>query len=153
MLPTQNNRHLPAQQPLYFDDFITRDRWNAAQRQLPVQLSLMPAINVYETVDTFFLELVVPGVAMDDLQFFTTDRSIEVRYEPDASLFEPFGHRRVWSTGYRPAAFRRLFELNPEALDFDELRVSEYHGIIRFEIPKRPAFRGLVMPVTPFSLN
>ena len=50
---------------------------------------------------------------MDDLQFFTTDRSIEVRYEPDDTAFEPFGSRRVWNTGYQPRAFQRLFELNP----------------------------------------
>lgn len=145
--------HLPAEQPLFFDDFITRDNWIQAQRRLPLQISPMPATNVYETEDALVIELVVPGLSHEDLQFFTTDRSIEVRYEPDTSAFEPFSSRRVLHREYQRVGFRRQFELNPETLDFDGLDVHSSDGIVRLEIPKREPFRGRVQPFFPFSLN
>ena len=153
MLPTRKMHQLPAEQPLYFDDFITRDNWKKAQRQPLVQISPMPATNVYETADSVVIELIVPGLSHEDLRFFTTDRSVEVRYEPDNNTFEPFGSRRDLHREYAPAGFRRQFELNPEALDFELLQVSSRDGIIRIDIPKLDQFRGRVQPFMPFSLN
>ena len=153
MLPTRKILQLPAEQPLYFDDFITRDNWKKAQRRPPVQISPMPATNVYETENTIVIELVVPGLSHEDLRFFTTDSSVEVRYEPDNSAFEPFSSRRALHREYEPVAFRRQFDLNPEALEFDQLEVSSHNGIVRLEFPKREQFRGRVQPFSPFSLN
>ncbi len=153
MFPIQNNRYLPAEQPLFFDDFITRNNWKSAKNQLPMQLSPMPATNVYETKQAFFIELVVPGLSHDDLQFFTTENSIEVRYEPDMGSFEPYGSRRYLHREYQPLAFRREFQINPEALDFDALQVASSGGIVRIEIPKQQRFQGVLSLQQPFSLN
>ena len=153
MLPIQNNRQLPAEQPLYFDDFITRNNWKTAHQQLALQLSPMPATNVYETERSFFIELVVPGLSKDDLLFFTTENSIEIRYEPDENDFEPYGSRRYLHREYRPMAFRREFQLNVDALDFDALRVDSVNGVVRIEIPKQERFRGILPLQEPFSWN
>lgn len=153
MFPARNNRQLPAEQPLYFDDFITRNSWLAAQQQLPIQLSLMPATNVYETRDVFYIELVVPGLSHEDLLFFTTETSIDVRYEPDERAFEPYGSTRSLHREYRPVAFRRQFQINPEALDFDALQVSSANGIVRIAIPKRESHQEVLPLRVPFSLN
>lgn len=153
MLPSRNNLHLPAGRPVFFDDFTIRDNWKAAQRALPLQLTPVPATNVFETPDIFVIELAIPGVTHEDIQFFTTDRSIELRYEPDTGSFEAFGARRIWHAEYRPVPFRRQFELNPEALDLDRLQVSSAHGIIRMEIPKKGPNAGRIVPAFPFSLN
>ena len=153
MLPAQKNLHLPAEMPLYFDDFITRDNYKAAQRRPPVQLSLMPATNVYETAESFFIEMVVPGVSYEELEFFVTDRSIEIRYKPENGEYAPMNSSRVWHTEYHPAAFKRKFEFNPEIFDIDNLQVDSLHGVTRIEIPKQEAYRGRMTPLMPFSLN
>ncbi|MBK9338240.1 MAG: Hsp20/alpha crystallin family protein [Lewinellaceae bacterium] len=153
MFPAQNNRPLPANQPLYFDDFITRNNWTQTQRQMAMQLSLLPATNVYETETAFFIELVVPGLSHDDLTFFTTDDRIEIRYEPENSDFEPYGSRRSLHREYRLLAFQRVFQLNGEALDLDGLQVRSGAGIVQMEIPKREEHRGVLPLQVPFSLN
>lgn len=153
MLPAQKNLHLPAEFPLYFDDFITRDNYKAAQRRLPLQLSLLPATNVYETTEAFVIELVMPGLRFEDLEFFTTDQSIEVRYKPENSHFEPLGNRRWWHSEYRPAAFQRKFMFNPEVFDIDGLQVASADGITSITIPKQEAHRGRMTPLMPFSKN
>lgn len=153
MLPTQKNLHLPAELPMYFDDFITRDKYKAAQRRLPVQISLMPATSLYETPEAFIIEMAIPGVSHDDLHFFTTDSSIEIRFKPESGGYEPYASRRVWHQEYRPEAFHRKFEFNPEMLDLDGLQVSSLDGVIRMELPKQASFRGRITPMEPFSLN
>ena len=153
MLPTQKNLHLPAELPMYFDDFITRDNFKAARRRLPVQISLMPATSLYETPESFIIEMATPGISHDDLRFFTTDRSIEVRYEPETGGYEPYGSRRIWHREFHLEGFQRKFEFNPEMLDVDQLQVSSTHGMIRIELPKQESVRGQVSPMEPFSLN
>lgn len=153
MRPTQNNRPLPAEQPLFFDDFITRNNWKAAREQFQMQLNLMPATNVYETEKAFFIELVVPGLSHEDLLFFTTEDSLEIRYQPDDHHFEPYGSRRYLHREYRPVAFQRVFQLNTEALDFDALQVSSDRGVVRIEIPKQADYWGTLPLRVPFSLN
>ena len=153
MLPIENNRNLPAERPLYFDDFITMNKWNSAQEELPMQLSPMPATNVYETVHAFYVELIVPGLNKDDLQFFTTETSLEIRYEPDDRAFEAYGSRQYLHREFRPIAFRREFELNPDALDFEAMQVNSANGIVLIEIPKQENYRGALPLREPFSLN
>lgn len=153
MFPAQNNRLLPAEQPLHFDDFITRDGWKLAQQQTGLQLSPMPATNIFETETAFFIELAVPGFSHEDLTFFTTDDRIEIRYEPDTAAFEPYGSRRTLHREYRPIAFQRIFQLNMEALDLDGLQVRSHDGIVQLEIPKRETHLGSLPLRVPFSLN
>lgn len=153
MLPTRINLQLPAEHPLFFDDFITRDNWKAAQGRMPLQVVPLPATNVIETENALVIELVVPGLSAEDLTFLVTDNSVEVRYEPDGNSFEAFGGQRHLQREYHPMAFNRRYELNPAALDFDGLEVESDLGIVRIEIPKREQFRGRVQPFMPFSLN
>ena len=153
MLPTRINLQLPSEQPLFFDDFITRDNWKAAEGQIPMQVVPMPATNVIETEDVLVIELIVPGLSAEDLTFLVTDNSVEVRYEPDINSFEAFNSQRFHQREYRPMAFTRRYELNPQALDFDGLEVESDQGIVRIEIPKLEQFRGRVQPFMPFSLN
>ena len=153
MFPAQNNHQLPAAQPLFFDDFTTRDNWKAAQRQYQLQMSPMPATNAYETEKAFVIELVVPGVSPDDLQFFMTDEQIEVRYTPDERDFEPYGSRRELHGEYRPIAFQRSWQFNPHALDPDRLEITSGNGIVRITIPKRESSTGPLPLLVPFSLN
>ena len=153
MSPIKSNRHLPAEQPLYFDDFITRNNWTTARRKLALQLSPMPATNLHETESAFYIELAVPGLTHEDLIFLVTDDRIEIRFEPDDSAFEPFGTRRTLHQEYRPLAFQRVFQLNTEMLDLDGLQVASSNGIVRMEIPKQEAHRGLLPLHVPFSLN
>jgi len=153
MSPIKSNRPLPAEQPLYFDDFITRNNWTTARRRLVTQLSPMPATNVFETETAFHVELAVPGLNHEDLIFLVTDDRIEIRYEPDDTAFEPFGTRRALHQEYRPAAFQRVFQLNAEMLDLDGLHVESANGIVRMEIPKHERHRGLLPLQVPFSLN
>ncbi len=148
----RNNRQLPANIPLYFDDVATRDSWKMAQ-QAPFQIAPMPAVSVYETTDEFIIELAVPGISHEDLTIQMTEKGLWVEYAPPTDRFEPMDERRTWRKEYRQAGFQRGFELSTDVLDFDGMQVSSANGLIQFIFPKHNPFRGRVMQAMPFSDN
>jgi HSP20 family molecular chaperone IbpA len=147
-----NSRQLPTDLPIFFDDFLTRDRWKA-QRQMPFQVSSLPAVNVHETIGHFVIELVAPGLSLEDLTVQLTEQGLLVEYAPPTDRFEPLSERRTWRQEYRKMAFQRGFELNTGMLDFDGMETSAEHGIIYFTFPKRDNFQGRITPVLLFSDN
>lgn len=152
MFNIQNNRR-PEGPPLYFDDFITRDNWLAAQKQISPQLNVMPATNVVETANEFIIELVAPGLSHTDLVIRIGENDVDVRFDPNDNLFESLQRRRDWRSEYRLMPFRRAFELNGKLLDLEAIAVSSHEGLIQINIPKREQVRGRISPAMPFSLN
>ncbi len=138
---------------IFFDDFATRDAWQAAQGNAQPQLSLLPATNVIETTDNFVIELVAPGLTHEDLDISIRDNEIQVRFEPTDSTFESVQNRREWRSEYRLMPFERSFELNGDVLDLWSLSVTSADGLIRLSIPKRDKVRGRIAPMIPFSWN
>lgn len=148
------NNQPNARAPLYFDDFITRDRWRAAKRSQTLRMVPLPATNMVETLDALVIELIAPGIEPENLHLRQTERGIEVRYDAriDPS-FEPLGRTQVWRNEYLPGSFRRTFDLNTRALDLEQIEVTTENGIIRLQIPKQPEFSGQLMASWPFSMN
>lgn len=155
MTNATKNLTLPADTPLYFDDFITRDGWRTGRQSYPLQFVNLPATNVFETLDNFVIEIVAPGLSHEDLHIATTDSTLDIRYEPvQNSRFESLQTRRNWHTEYRALPFRRQFEMEEEAIDFSGMVVTSEHGRIQFVIPKKGDYRGRVAPFVPkFSLS
>lgn len=147
------NNHRSAGSPVNFDDFLTRDNWLAAEKQLSPQLNVMPATNVVETANEFIIELVAPGLTHKDLDIQIKENNVDVRFEPESGLFESMQRRRDWRSEYRLLPFRRAFDLNGELLDLEAIAVSSHEGLIQINIPKRAAVRGRISPLMPFSLN
>lgn len=153
MTQIHKNQVVPAERPVYFDDFITRDNWKRGKEAYPMQFASLPATNIYENADFFIIELVAPGLSHEMLEISTEDSVLDVRYEYRDERYENMQTSRDWHREYRTAPFRRQFELNAEVADFSELQVSSNNGVVRFEIPKREDFRGKVLPAMPFSPN
>jgi len=152
MFKLQNNSR-QADARIYFDDFATRDAWEAAQRPANPQFSVLPATNIIETPDAFLIELVAPGLGVDDLSISVEGNEITVSYQPSDSRFENLHQRREWRSEYRSIPFERNFYLKGDLLDMAALRVGADHGIIRLTIPKKETARGAITPWMPFSSN
>ncbi len=144
---------IPANTPLYFDDFITRDGWRIGGQMMPIQITSLPAVNLFETHELFYIQIVAPGLVEKDLKIEVTENSLDVQYLPASNKFEPFDSLRYWHTEYRPKAFRRRFEVNPDAIAILDYKLTSENGIFTFEIPKMEAIRGKVAPVFGFSWN
>lgn len=144
---------IPANTPLYFDDFITRDGWKNGSRVMPMQMTTMPAVNIFETHEYFYIQLIAPGLSEKDLIIEASDNALDIQYLPPADNFEPFDTLRYWHTEYRPKSFRRRFEVNPETIAIIDFKLTVESGIFTFEIPKMEVIRGKVAPVFGFSWN
>ncbi len=150
---TMMNHILPANTPIYFDDFLTRDGGQLIQQMEAQRPTPLPATNIFETLEDIVIEIAAPGLGYDQLTVEATDSSLDIRYEPPGDEFEPITSRREWHNEFRPAAFRRVFEMNIDVADLPNFSGSATNGVIRFVIGKKESFRGRVAPMFPFSNN
>ncbi|MDX2136256.1 MAG: Hsp20/alpha crystallin family protein [Saprospiraceae bacterium] len=143
----------PKQSGIYFDDFITRNRWEMGRQMPVVHFGVMPPANIYETREAFIIELVVPGVQPDRLQLEMHERALVVNYTPEENNFEPLNRKRVWRQEFRMPAFQRQFDIHPDIVDPNSLEWHAENGLLRIVLTKRTRMAGSMLPIVPFSLN
>lgn len=97
---------------------------------------VFPAVNLYETADSYFLTAELPGVEPEDIQVTLEDstvnlageRKIDYAGESEASL-----HRAERQSG----SFRRAFQL-PATIDADKVEAAHRNGVLMLRLPKAP---------------
>ena len=97
---------------------------------------VFPAVNLYETADTYQLTAELPGVAPEEIRVSLEGSTITLEGERRidyASREETSLHRRERQTG----AFRRAFEL-PAAVDAEKVEAVHRNGVLMLRMPKTP---------------
>ena len=109
----------------FFDDALTQ----AAQERN------RPAVNVTETDDHFYLELVAPGRRKDLFKVDFFEGVLEVSYttEKDGEATKPNFLRNEFTL----QDFSRRFKLNNEVIDDEAIEATYVDGILRLALPKR----------------
>lgn len=94
-----------------------------------------PAVNLYETSDSYFLTAELPGVRPEDMQVSLEGSTIVLRGERkiDYSGERTNVHRLERQAG----SFGRAFEL-PTAVDGDKVEAVHRNGVLVLRLPKRP---------------
>jgi HSP20 family protein len=139
--------------PLYFDDFLTKDGWQAAKRMMPLQFGPLPALNVTELLDAFVIELVAPGLDVRDLDVRFEKGRLIFQYRKNDDGFHSAFETREWNREYQLAPFRRRIDINSELIEAGEIDVRSENGIVSVRLPKRADLAGKIIPHIPFSLN
>jgi HSP20 family protein len=103
----------------------TLDRWSGERR------SSYPPVNVYESPEAYALEVEVPGVRPEDLEFTVHGDVVTIssagREQEDATG----SHRRERARG----SFSRSLQL-PVALDSEKIEANYHDGILSVKLPK-----------------
>lgn len=98
------------------------------------QSTWSPAVDIYETAETYVLSAEVPGLRSSEIDIRVVDRELilrgERRWERDASA-EHF-HRLESSYG----KFERTFSLS-EGIDVESITAELDDGVLRVVLPKR----------------
>ena len=108
----------------FFDDALTQ----AGQRGLP-------PVNIQETDDHFFLEMVAPGRNKELFKVDLLDGILEVSYTTEKTGEEkrPEYLRHEFSL----SDFSRRFKLNSKLIDDETIEATYADGILRLTLPKR----------------
>jgi HSP20 family protein len=97
----------------------------------------VPAVNLYETEDTYVLTAEVPGLAPEELEISLEGSTVTLRGERKVSFEEGASVHR----SERPAGlFRRAFDL-PVPIEADKAEAVHRHGVLTLRLPKAPEHR------------
>ena len=98
-------------------------------------VSLFPALNVWQDEDNFYIEAELAGFCMEDIEIYVTGNQLTLkgeRKQPEHT--EGTWHRQERSYG----RFARAFEL-PGDVDCDQVTAAFTNGVLAIRLPKSEA--------------
>ena len=122
-----------------FDDFKTRD---AFVRKSSNQNLSLPAVNIIETNDAFFVEMAVPGLQKKDFSIELNDEILKISAH-HTSKDKTEKSLQYVRQEYNYSSFERTFHLPKSVID-DSLINAEYkNGILKISVAKREEAKAL----------
>jgi len=100
-----------------------------------VRRGVFPAVNLYESGDSYTLTAELPGMAPGDIEIALEGNTVTLRGERRIDYTGEPGavHRRERQSG----AFRRAFEL-PADVDTEKVEATHRNGVLLLRLPKTP---------------
>jgi len=116
--------------PSMLSDFFDDDRFSLDTRWL----ARVPAANVKEKDDAFYIDLAVPGMQKEDFQVKVENHTLMISSEKKEENTEEKEEYTRQEFSYH--SFRRSFAL-PETVKADEIQAKYDDGVLRVTIPKK----------------
>jgi HSP20 family protein len=132
----KRNNHLFPDMPTLFNDFFSRDLWNWGLGNNSITNTTIPAVNVREDNDNFYVEVAAPGMKKEDFNVELDGTTLTIRSERKDEREEKEGeryNRREFS--YQ--SFQRVFELPAHVVDAEHIEAKYEHGLLHLTIPKK----------------
>lgn len=126
--------------PTILGDLLTENRLDVPNYE---NFSI-PAVNIFENLTTFVVELAAPGLKKDDFAIEIEENllkvSAEVKQESETSQEqEEFKYSRK-EFGY--SKFKRNFTL-PESVKSEDIKASYENGVLQITLPKKEEKKAL----------
>lgn len=94
----------------------------------------LPAVNIKENADEFFLEIAVPGMKKSDFNIDVENKILSISSENKEEHEEQKENYTRREFGY--SSFKRTFTL-PDAIESDKISAQYKDGILIVHLPKR----------------
>ena len=94
----------------------------------------LPAVNIKETKDEFYLEIAVPGMKKSDFNIDVDNKILSISSEKSENHVEKEENYTRREFGY--SSFQRTFTL-PETVESDHINAKYNDGILIVHLPKR----------------
>lgn len=122
--------------PIFVDRFFHGDPFEAVEDFLNKESRFVPAVNIRETSQAFFIELAVPGRKREDFKATLNNKLLTVTVEGalqnvSEEVQGKFNRREF---GYEK--FERSFTL-PETVSQDQIKAHYEAGVLSIELPKK----------------
>lgn len=98
---------------------------------------LAPAVDLYESAESFLIQADLPGVAQEHLKLRVEERDLVLEAKQDASLAE---------FGFGPVTFRRRFSLSRE-VDTEQIEARLENGLLRVKLGRLQAAKAREIPI------
>jgi len=118
--------------PSFFDDFLRRDIFNWGNADFFPAKS--PAVNLREQPGHYEVELAVPGVKREDIKVQLNGNTLTISCQKTAETRED--NDRYISREFNYGSFSRVFQLQKDVVDIDQIDAKLEEGILKLRIPK-----------------
>ena len=132
----KRNSHLFPDMPTLFNDFFSRDLWNWGLGNNSTTNTTIPAVNVREDNDNFYVEVAAPGMKKEDFNVELDGTTLTIRSERKDEREEKEGERYNRKE-FSYQSFQRVFELPAHVVDAEHIEAKYEHGLLHLTIPKK----------------
>lgn len=122
--------------PGFFNDLLSKDPWNWGHENNSVTGTTIPAVNIRENNENFFVEMAAPGMQKSDFKVQLHGNTLTISSEkgfPEETRVEERYTRKEFS--YQ--SFTRLFTLPKDVVDAERIQAKYDNGLLQLIIPKK----------------
>ena len=132
----KRNNSFSTDMPAFFNDFFTRDLWNWGLSNNSTTNTTIPAINIREDNDNFYVEVAAPGMNKDDFNIELDGTTLTIRSEKENKQEQKEGERYS-RREFSYQSFQRVFELPTHVVDAEHIQAKYENGLLHLIIPKK----------------
>jgi len=132
----KRNNGFSTDMPAFFNDFFTRDIWNWGLSNNSTTNTTIPAINIREDNDNFYVEVAAPGMKKEDFKVQLEGNSLTISSEKENRQEQKEGERYS-RREFSYQSFQRVFELPTHVVDAEHIQAKYENGLLHLLIPKK----------------
>ncbi len=121
--------------PTFFDRFWNNDLMDWNLTNFSESNSSLPAVNVKETKDEYFIEVAAPGMAKDDFKISLHNNVLTVSSEKKEETNEEKQNYTRQEFSYQ--SFQRSFTVPENNVESNKIAAAYSEGILKITLPKR----------------
>lgn len=137
MTLVKSNRNSFNGLPTLFDDFLNRDLFNWGQVNNSTTGTTLPAVNIRESAEAFFVEMAAPGMTKDDFKVELENNLLTISSEKENSSETDHENERYSRKEFSYESFQRSFTLPKEVVDVEKINAKYTDGVLQLLIPKK----------------
>ena len=115
----------------FFRSTLANDRFDKRE------LTQSPATNIYESDEAVVLELLVPGIAKENIKLSVESNTLIVRSEMQLETKDESQEQRYSHVEFEPKNFEKKFKLSAK-LDQEKILAEVNNGILKITLAKKP---------------
>ena len=132
----KRNNGFSTDMPALFNDFFSRDLWNWGLANNSTTNTTIPAINIRENNDNFYVEVAAPGMKKDDFKVEIDGSTLTISSERE-NREETKEGEKYSRKEFSYQSFQRVFELPAHMVDAEHIEAKYENGLLHLVIPKR----------------
>ena len=121
--------------PSIFDELLAPNFFEGITANAGLGLNV-PAVNILEKENSFFVELAVPGKKKEDFNIALEDQVLTISSETKHENEEKDEKGKYTRKEFSYSSFKRSFTL-PDMVDEEKINAKYEEGVLKIEIPKK----------------
>ncbi|MDN3724992.1 Hsp20/alpha crystallin family protein [Aequorivita sp. SDUM287046] len=102
----------------------------------------IPAVNIFENLPNFVVELAVPGLKKEDFAIEVEEDTLKISSKKVEEKKEENNDSRIRRREFNYATFERSFKL-PENIKAEDIQANYENGVLRVTLPKMEEKKAL----------